>query len=121
MKTWYFTFGMDHPLHPGKCQPIQADTEVEARSEMFRLYGGKWCASYSEDYWDRVKNNPKRCWPMEEELPTVKAEDIELYCTDCNESFYWHQVDLRTVRTVWSQTTYEVQFMCPKCGCLVSK
>ena len=45
MKTFYFTWAMDHPLG-GFVQRIDAPDEVSARKAMFRHYGEKWCGCY---------------------------------------------------------------------------
>lgn len=44
-RTWYFTFGCEHPLR-GHVQPIEAQSYMDARYKMLTAYGHKWCAQY---------------------------------------------------------------------------
>lgn len=73
--TWYFTFGCGQQ-NAHKCQPIQAPNYEQARLEMFRLYGDKWCFQYSTKEWTKMKNDSNRFWPMEEEMPLVVASSL---------------------------------------------
>lgn len=47
LNTFYFTFGMGHPL---ACfvQVVRAPDEHLARCGMFRYYHDKWCGCYSK-------------------------------------------------------------------------
>jgi len=69
---YYFTFGGDHKL-AGYCQPIEAQDYYAARAKMFELYRAKWGFQYLEGDWLKIKNDPKRKWPLEQELPTIEA------------------------------------------------
>lgn len=44
---WYFSFGSGHQHHDGYVK-IEG-TFSEARNEMFRRYGAKWCMQYTEE------------------------------------------------------------------------
>ena len=47
LKTFYFTFGMGHPL--ASCvQVVRAPNEHLARCGMFRYYHDKWCNCYDK-------------------------------------------------------------------------
>lgn len=70
-QIWRFTFGCGQ-LHAGYCQPILG-TFSTARNKMFEMYGDAWCFQYSENEWERIKNDPKRFWPMEKDLELVEA------------------------------------------------
>lgn len=70
-QTWRFTFGCGHTL-ANHCQPI-IGTFASAREKMFELYGENWCAQYSEEEWENIRNMPDRFWRMEEDLEVVKA------------------------------------------------
>ena len=51
---YYFTFGVGSPL--GKhYHVIEADSEKEAREEMFRLFGNEWAFDYTEQEWKATK------------------------------------------------------------------
>ena len=45
-KTWYFTFGIDHP-NAGYYEVIKG-TFMSARDEMFKRHGREWCMQYSK-------------------------------------------------------------------------
>ena len=47
MKNYYCTFGCGQ-VHQNGYVKISANTENEAREEMFRRFGNKWCTSYTE-------------------------------------------------------------------------
>ena len=70
MNKYYFTFGCDSP-NKGKCQVIEASNELYARAKMFEMYGRNFCTSYSEDIWNKMKNDKNRLYPLETELPDV--------------------------------------------------
>ena len=70
MGKYYFTFGSDSP-NRGRCQVFEASCESYARAKMFQLYGNKFCTSYDEETWLKMKNDPKRMYPLERELPEV--------------------------------------------------
>lgn len=74
MSVWYFTFCLGQTMG-GWCQPIKAPTYGAARAKMFELYGDKWCFQYSEEDWNRWKNDPHRMWPMERELELIEVQD----------------------------------------------
>ena len=46
MKRWYFTFGFDR--FPNGYVVIEAESEGDARAEMFSRYGRQWAFSYDE-------------------------------------------------------------------------
>lgn len=70
MKKFYYTFGMDNP-NKGKCQIIEASCELYARAKMFEMHGRDWCTSYDSELWKKMKNDPNRCYRLEEELPDI--------------------------------------------------
>lgn len=70
MNRYYFTFGCDSP-NRGKCQIIEASNELYARAKMFEMYGRKFCTSYLEDDWLKMKNDKNRPYPLESELPEI--------------------------------------------------
>lgn len=77
MHKYYFTFGSDSP-NSGRCQVIEASCELYARAKMFQYYGNKFCTSYDEDTWLKMKNDSNRKFPLETELSDVlKINDIE--------------------------------------------
>ena len=67
---WYFTFGFGQP-NAGRYVKIWGTFE-SARYKMIVLYGYKWAFQYSEEEWEKVKNDPNRRWPMETELRTIE-------------------------------------------------
>jgi hypothetical protein len=69
-EEWIFTFGCGQQ-HAGKCVRIKG-TYGEARAKMFELFGAEWCFQYSAKEWDRMKNDPNRTYPMEEELEVIE-------------------------------------------------
>lgn len=68
---WVFTFGYGQE-HAGQCVKIRG-TFDGARSKMINKYGTKWAFQYSQEQWERIKNDPLRNWPME----TAVVEGIE--------------------------------------------
>ena len=70
MNKYYFTFGSDS-FNAGKCQIIQASCELYARAKMFQVYGNKFCTSYDEETWSKMKNDSNRKYPLEIELPQI--------------------------------------------------
>ena len=66
---WYFTFGCGQP-HAGHYVRIKG-TQASSREKMWDIYGAKWAFQYSEEEWERLKNDPNRRWPMETELKTT--------------------------------------------------
>ena len=68
---WVFTFGAGHSF-AGHCVRIKG-TYDEARAKMCDAFGLKWAFQYSADEWERMRNDPNRMWPMEQEL------DLERY------------------------------------------
>lgn len=70
MNRYYFTFGCDSP-NKGKCQIIEASNELYARAKMFEIHDRKWCTSYNEEHWLKMKNDKNRPYPLEVELPDV--------------------------------------------------
>ena len=70
MNKYYFTFGCDSP-NRGMCQVIEASSELYARAKMFQLYGNKFCTSYDEETWLKMKNDPNRKYPLEVEMPRI--------------------------------------------------
>lgn len=73
---WYFTFCGCHDQRDW-CQPIEAESYGEARAKMFEMYGDKWGFQYSASEWENYKNDPRRWWPMEKELPLVRVRKGE--------------------------------------------
>lgn len=69
-KWWYFTFGCGQK-HEGHYVKIRG-TYSEARAKMCEKYGIAWAFQYSESEWEETKNDPNRCWKMEEELEVIE-------------------------------------------------
>lgn len=67
---WIFTFGSGQQ-HAGYYVKIRG-TFDEARKKMFEKYGKDWGFQYSEEQWEKLKNNPNRWWPMEKELEVIE-------------------------------------------------
>lgn len=65
-ESWIFTFGCGQK-HEGHYVKISGSF-YEARQKMFDRFGSEWCFQYSEEEWERMKNDPKRDWDMETEL-----------------------------------------------------
>jgi len=76
MKTWYFTFGCDHPLAKS-VQPIRASSAWHARLKMIDMYGKKWCWQYDEEQFAEVQ---KKWGPyellQEAEIDVCEASEI---------------------------------------------
>ncbi len=66
---WYCTFGC-RQKHAGKYVKVRG-TFNSARKKMFDKYGAEWSFQYSEEEWEKIKNDPDRWWPMEEELEVI--------------------------------------------------
>lgn len=67
---WVFTFGCGHP-HAGYYVKIKGSFD-EARKKMFQKYGAKWGLQYSWDEWTKIRDNPERWYPLEEELEVIE-------------------------------------------------
>lgn len=65
-RNWIFTFGSNSEF-AGKYVKIFGTYEG-ARAEMFEMFGDKWAFQYSEEAWQEIVANPKRQWPVEEEM-----------------------------------------------------
>ena len=76
-KKFYCTFGFGQ-LHAGYVLPLIAVSENQARRYMVEAFNGQWCGTYSEEYWNEMKNDPNRMWPMEKELPTLDVSGYNL-------------------------------------------
>ena len=63
---WIFTFGSGQE-NEGCCVRIEG-TFDEARRKMVNRFGLNWGFQYSAEEWEEFKNDPKRFWPMEEEI-----------------------------------------------------
>ena len=71
MNKYIMTFGCGQ-RNAGMCLPIFANSENEARAEMFRLYGKDWCTSYTEEAWEAWKIKARQYGvPIEVEMPPV--------------------------------------------------
>lgn len=71
MKEWWiFTFGCGQK-HAGHYVKISG-TFAEARKKMFEKYGDEWCFQYSEEEWEKMKNDKNRWWSMETELEVIE-------------------------------------------------
>lgn len=70
MEKWYFTFGGGQ-INEGYCQPIIATSYGNARKKMIELYGIEWGFQYSQEEWEKSKNDKNRMWEMEKELPVI--------------------------------------------------
>lgn len=66
-KEWIFTFGCGQGDLAGKCIRISGEYG-EARDKMFEMFGNKWAFQYSAEEWEKMRNDPKRTWPMEQEI-----------------------------------------------------
>lgn len=71
MPIFFMTFGCGQP-NEGHVLPIVADSEEIARQYMFNTFNGRWCGTYTEDYWEDWKKHARAngC-SVEKELPTV--------------------------------------------------
>lgn len=67
---WIFTFCGVHE-HAGYYVKIKG-TYRQAREKMIEKYGLRWGFQYSEDEWNKFTNDPKRWWPMEEQLEVIE-------------------------------------------------
>lgn len=47
LKSYYFTFGQDHPLQDWWLE-IQAPTYWLAREKMVKMHGSKWASQYED-------------------------------------------------------------------------
>lgn len=72
MEKFIFTFGGNHPLE-GKCQPIYAKSYNEARNKMIEIHGMSWAFQYTNEDWEKARNDENRFWPMEIELESIYA------------------------------------------------
>lgn len=79
-RNWIFTFGSNHQF-AGKYVKIFGTYE-SAREEMFRVFGDKWAFQYPEETWKDMEDDPKRMWPMEEELDDKSWETVRGYNQD---------------------------------------
>lgn len=70
MDYWIFTFGSGQE-HEGKYVRIKG-TYMSARQKMVEKYGTHWAFQYSEEEWEKYRNNPLRMWNMETELETIE-------------------------------------------------
>lgn len=52
MPKYIFTFGSGQE-NAGRCQPIVATNEIQARQRMFEVYGNKWAFMYTEEEWNK--------------------------------------------------------------------
>jgi len=75
MEKFIFTFGGNHSLR-GKCQPIFAKDYSEARNKMVEIHGVRWAFQYTNEDWEKIKNDKNRFWPMETELEAIYVKDI---------------------------------------------
>ena len=74
-KAWVFTFGCGRDVYgdnAGKAVKVYAKSCKEAREKMVEKYGTKWAFQYSESEWNKIKNDPKRFWEMEEIVKEIK-------------------------------------------------
>lgn len=51
----FCTFGCGQPLE-GKCLPLIADNEIQARQYMHKYFGSQWAFCYTEKEWEDAKN-----------------------------------------------------------------
>ncbi len=65
-RYWIFTFGSGQK-HAGHYVKIKG-TYGSARQKMVDKYGLSWAFQYSEEEWNKFKEDPNRWWPMETEL-----------------------------------------------------
>lgn len=73
MDEWIFTFGCGQPL-AGKCVRISG-SYGDARKKMCSVFGDKWAFQYSVEEWEKMKIDPNRKWPMEEELDLISLKE----------------------------------------------
>ena len=74
-KCWYFTFGQSSDIYgdmANRAVKVYANSYGEARQKMFDYYGSHWGFQYSEEEWEKMKNDPSRYWPMEEVTGVIK-------------------------------------------------
>lgn len=55
MNKYIFTFGSNQ-LYAGFYQPIYANNSLEAREKMVELHGLKWSFQYTEEEWNKTKD-----------------------------------------------------------------
>ena len=67
---YIFTFGGSH-LYAGKAVKVKGDCDT-ARKKMFDFYGDRWAFQYSEEEWEKIKNDPTRDHPMEEIMEVIE-------------------------------------------------
>lgn len=76
MPKFFVTFGSGQP-NPGCVLPILADDEDQVRSYMHYMFNGRWCGTYTEDYWNDWKNRKPAYVGNEFELQEI---DIRKDC-----------------------------------------
>lgn len=82
MPKFYMTFGVGQP-NEGRVLPIIADTEMQARAYMYKTFEGRWCGTYSEEYWFAwLEKSKGSYWMYEEELPTIDIRAVPNATTD---------------------------------------
>lgn len=69
MPKYFMTFGYGQP-NEGCVLPLIADDERQARQYMFDKFNGRWCGTYTEEYWENWKATKPPYIPLEHELPT---------------------------------------------------
>lgn len=72
---WIFTFGCGRDVYgdnAGKAVKVYASSYGEAREKMCEKYGTKWAFQYSAKDWNKIKNDPKRFWEMEEVMEVIE-------------------------------------------------
>lgn len=67
---WIFTFGVGQE-HEGYYVRIRGSFS-QAREKMCAKYGTHWGFQYSEEEWEKMKNDPYRMYPMEKELEVIE-------------------------------------------------
>lgn len=50
-KTWYFTFGIGHPMFADRYVVFHDLTSAEARARMMQSFGRQWAFQYDDELW----------------------------------------------------------------------
>ena len=67
---WIFTFSCGQK-YGGYYVRIKGSFN-QAREKMCAKYGDRWGFQYSEEEWEKMKNDPCRMHPMEKELEVIE-------------------------------------------------
>lgn len=71
---WIFTFGHGQPFQ-GKYVRIEGEY-MDARNQMYNIFGDKWGFQYSIDEWRKMENDKDRMYPLETEISLEDAKKM---------------------------------------------